>query len=35
MWALGEYAFKDGTPEPISILVVTLATFAAGYFKSE
>lgn len=35
VWALGEYVFRDGTPEPVSILVVTLATFAAGYFKSE
>lgn len=35
VWALGAYAFKGDVPEAVSVLVVTLATFAAGYFKSE
>ncbi len=35
IWALGAYAFDGAVPEAVSILIVTLATFAAGYFKSE
>lgn len=35
VWALGEYAFKGDVPEAVSILVVTVATFVAGYAKSD
>lgn len=35
IWALGAYVFKGAVPEAVSILIVTVATFAAGYFKSD
>lgn len=35
VWALGSYVFKGEVPEAVAVLVVTVATFAAGYFKSE
>lgn len=35
VWALGAYFFKGEVPDAVAILVVTLATFAAGYFKSD
>lgn len=35
IWALGAYVFKGAVPEAVGILVVTIATFVAGYAKSE